>query len=330
MNKKNLEERNKKILEEYLDNKLTLKQIGEKYGISASSVTRLARINKVSRRNGSETFKITEEQEQEIISLYNQNNSLLSIQRKMKKDYNSIIDILNKNNLVPKTRAKLYNPDFIENYFENIDTSNKAYWLGWLISDGNIDEDGTISISLNSEDEEILHLFENDLKVKDKVRTVNEYKRFAIGSQIMLKDLLNLTVTPNKSFTVKLPELDGKLYPHLLRGLFDGDGWISVYTGTHFNKKTNKTRTQEHIEVGFCGNFCVISKVKQILENAIPNLKKKKVESENSIFRIRWGSKKDIQLLYQYLYQDSDIHYLKRKKTLFESLEIIQANSEVN
>lgn len=244
----------------------------------------------------------------------------------MGKDYYTIIKILSERGLSPKTRTKLYNPNLIEDYFRVIDTPEKAYWIGWLISDGNIDEDGTISISLKSSDEDILHLLEKDLGVENKVRPVNNYMKFALGSKMMYEDLVSKTITPHKSFTVELPQIDPNLHPHLLRGLFDGDGGISVYKGTHHNSK-GKVRTQFHQEFSFCGNIKVVSRIKQILDEAIPNLTKKKIEPESSIFRIRWGKKEDIKLLYDYLYQDCGDHFLKRKKDKLDKL--FNANTEI-
>lgn len=45
---------------------------------------------------------------------------------------------------IPKyTKAKLNSPNLKENFFKIIDTEEKAYFLGLLIADGNIFEDGT-------------------------------------------------------------------------------------------------------------------------------------------------------------------------------------------
>ena len=325
MRNKNLEERNKKIIEEYKENKITIKDIAQKYNIAPATVTRIARINNISRRNGSETKKLSQQEKEIIIKLHSENKSVTEIQKQTQINYYSIIKVLREKGLKPVTRAKIYNPDFDESYFKEIDTPEKAYWIGWLISDGNVDPDCTISISLQSKDEDILHLLEKDLGVEGKVRSVNKYVRFAIGSKLMYEDLVSKTITPCKSFSVELPKIKKNLYHHLLRGLFDGDGGISVYKGTHNNK--GKIRTQWHQELSFCGNLKVITKVKEILEQNIPQLSKKKIEPESSIFRIRWSKKSDIKLIYEYLYQDCGEHFLSRKKNKIE--QIFNANTEI-
>lgn len=64
--------------------------------------------------------------------------------------------------------------------------------------------------------------------------------------------------------------------------------------------------------------------IRETLLKEIPKLKPKDIEQEHSIKRIRWGSLKDIKLIYNYMYQDCNNHYLKRKRNL------IDADTEVN
>lgn len=66
------------------------------------------------------------------------------------------------------SKAKLNNPNLKESFFATIDTEEKAYFLGLLIADGNVFEDGTgrqssISITLGLEDEYMLNKFKEIL-----------------------------------------------------------------------------------------------------------------------------------------------------------------------
>ena len=68
-----------------------------------------------------------------------------------------------------------------------------------------------LELTLKKEDEDILHLFEDDLGVKNKVYDSNIlYKRFSLGSKQIVSDLINLGITQNKTFTVKVPTFDSK------------------------------------------------------------------------------------------------------------------------
>ena len=59
---------------------------------------------------------------------------------------------------IPKyPKAKLFNPDLNENFFENNYSESKAYYLGLLISDGNVFKEdsgrqASISITLDDND----------------------------------------------------------------------------------------------------------------------------------------------------------------------------------
>ena len=75
--------------------------------------------------------------------------------------------------------------------------------------------------------------------------------------------------------------------------------------------------------MSFCGNEYIISWVFNTLIKEIPELKRNSITKENSIKRIRWSSQKDIVLIRNYIYNNHNNHYLKRKYNL------IYANTEV-
>lgn len=71
-------------------------------------------------------------------------------------------------NLNRNIRNKRYSID--ENYFDNIDNQEKAYFLGFLYSDGyNNTDKGEIVLNLQERDEEILIKFKNLLKYSGKL-----------------------------------------------------------------------------------------------------------------------------------------------------------------
>lgn len=104
--------------------------------------------------------------------------------------------------------AKRLNINIQENYFHQINSNEKAYWLGWIISDGSITYQPSkskyqLELTIKQEDEDILHLLEKDLCIENKVYTTQEkYKRFSLGSKQIVTDLINQNITQNKSFTV--------------------------------------------------------------------------------------------------------------------------------
>ena len=136
-----------------------------------------------------------------------------------------------------------------QNFFEKIDTEKKAYWLGFLYADGCVtysekscNSPNRLSINLSSKDRCILELFQNDLEsdypIVDYIPNGKTYgntmmSKLYINSTKLCKDLIKHGCVPNKTKCLQMPygSLDEKLYPHFLRGVFDGDGCITSTKG---------------------------------------------------------------------------------------------------
>lgn len=56
-----------------------------------------------------------------------------------------------------------------------------------------------------------------------------------ICSSALADWLINIGCTPKKSLTMIFPQVPDKYLPDFLRGVVDGDGWISM----HLDKKKN-------------------------------------------------------------------------------------------
>ena len=89
--------------------------------------------------------------------------SLKEVGEKFELSPPTIIKILKD---IPKyPKAKINNSNLIEDFFKEINTEEKAYFLGLIISDGNVFKDETsgrqasISITLDLNDEYMLNAF---------------------------------------------------------------------------------------------------------------------------------------------------------------------------
>lgn len=128
---------------------------------------------------------------------------------------------------------------FDNTVFDNIDTEEKAYWLGFLYADGSISSvDNNVELSLNGGDYEHLNKYKQFLKhtseVKLGVSKCNERTysrcRFCVTDKYFKKRLIELGCTPNKSLTLSFPDLSifssFELVYSFIRGYVDGDGCI--------------------------------------------------------------------------------------------------------
>ena len=120
-----------------------------------------------------------------------------------------------------------------DNMFDNIDSNEKAYLLGWIASDGCIRKSG-FQISIRDYDKDVLEkinkvLFLNELPISKKKNMVN----FTVNSETIakklteifkIKELIEENESYKKSYIIKFPDIDEKYLYYFVRGVFEGDG----------------------------------------------------------------------------------------------------------
>ena len=218
------------------------------------------------------------------------------------------------------------NPNAKEDYFSKIDSNDKAYWLGFLLTDGTVSKKSGIEITLLEEDGYILEKFQNDLGLSGHTRTVYAngipYKRVTVWSVNMISDLEKYGVVPNKTKILKFPKnIKKKFIPSLLRGMFDGDGGITIGYTTRFYKHRNKSYTKPYRELSFTGTYDMCFNFQNIISNTL-NLSRRSITKNNkTVFRIRWNSIYDIMKIFDFLYKDAKDHKLERKYNKFISIK---------
>ncbi len=155
-----------------------------------------------------------------------------------------------------------HHPNFKRDYFEIIDTCEKAYWLGFLFADGWIAIEHKKSgdyyrmgLQLSYNDKDVLSRFcesiglnpkyiKNRLVGSDFSTKLYPVSEIRWGDQKIAQDLINLGMryeySEQKGRRVKTPRLphlkNRKLMLAFLLGIYDGDGTLG------FDKKTGKIR----------------------------------------------------------------------------------------
>ena len=123
-------------------------------------------------------------------------------------------------------------------YFDDINSSDKAYILGFIAADGCV-TDKEIKISLSSVDSEILEKIRNAIGFDNKVKfrtNSSTYKQESLialvsfGTQEMIKSLKNLGFNKNKTIDFKMPNISDEFKVDFFRGFVDGDGSFTKYT----------------------------------------------------------------------------------------------------
>jgi len=135
--------------------------------------------------------------------------------------------------------------DVNEEFFGEIDTEEKAYWLGFLAADGHVGERGHIKVTLSAKDREHVYKFaeavgaEHPIKIRKRRLDGNTYEvaTITVCSLNMVNDLILLGVGPRKSLTITPSDIPVELLRHYWRGVFDGDGHIYIGTQRRFAVK---------------------------------------------------------------------------------------------
>lgn len=121
-----------------------------------------------------------------------------------------------------------------ENYFEDIDSSDKSYILGFLYADGSISKN-CLSIGISYKDIEIIDFITKELNFNGgyKIYSLNgnEYVRISITSKKLISDLIKLGIVRNKTYESKEKMRKEKQYKY--------DGELNPFYG---KKHTDETK----------------------------------------------------------------------------------------
>ena len=200
-----------------------------------------------------------------------------------------------------RKRKRNINKDF----FETIDSEEKAYWLGFLFADGYNDENrGYIDVTLSPKDEAHLMKFKEAVSSEHPItkKKVGAYDavRLNFCSRKMSNDLANHGCVQAKSLILEFPtSVPNELIHHFIRGYFDGDGSIVV----NLDKWTFHTH--------LVGTERFLERVR--LESGMTNTK---LLRKGSVLTLTHGGRQNALKVFKYLYKDATI-YLERKYNKF-------------
>lgn len=197
-----------------------------------------------------------------------------------------------------------------EHFFDVIDSENKAYWLGFISADGCIrKDDKQLSISLMPQDSNHLYKFSKDLNSNYPVYMYKDKCSIVVTSTTLVNSLVNLGVTPRKSFSLKVcTKIPKNLLLHYYRGLVDGDGCLYK-------------RPDGFFEIGLVGTYSICESFRCWLIAKGINIKAK-TNSIRTFYGIRANGRNLPKAICELLYRNSNV-FLDRKYKL--AMEIINA-----
>jgi hypothetical protein len=272
-------------------------------------------VNRVLQRNNLIEIKLSQKLLKvydEVVLDYTKGEYCKDLAKKYNIDEHSIYKILDKAGIKRKAG---YHSKCNETYFEEIDTPDKAYLLGFITADGAVVND-ILSIEISNKDIDLLFYAKQQINPNATITSCKgrNTSKVSFCAKKIGKDLSKYGIVQNKSKIIKrvpielIPKDFLKFY---FRGLIDGDGCILKNGGINI----------------YSGSIDFIKDVQNILVKEV-QLTPLSIYKGTSYF-ISWNSKRDKEKLFHYLYDDLDkcFYYKRKYQRLYKSLN--QVNTEV-
>jgi hypothetical protein len=307
-----------KIIELY-DAGHSFKTIQEMTGEAPTSIRReFKRIGKTSR-----STKTDKEIEDQIIADYNNNISSEKLAEKYNMNPTTICRIVKRNEGEIKG-ASFFNRKYQlnEDLINEIDTQEKAYFLGFMFADGNVSKsEHAMNICLHHQDRDVLNKFSNIIfnnidEDHFSYADDGKYVNFHVYSAKFVSNLIKHGCMNCKTFKVSFPKtVPEHLLSHFLRGLFDGDGCLSIGKSKSIICLTGFKPFLEEVKeylIKTISVFVIISDY----------------NDKTNVSDMIIGRNLDMLKMLDYLYKDATIYldrkynkYMNMKKSITETVE---------
>lgn len=224
--------------------------------------------------------------------------------------------------------------EYVSNFFETIDTEEKAYWLGFIMADGNIEYNKSnntkhktsqirLTFTLSRIDkyhlDKLSKAISSGVPVKDrtvKLKTTSksyDMCELKIYNKNIVDDLIKLGVTPRKSTKEIFPDINKNLRKYFILGYFDGDGCFSYW-------KTSKDN-RFSCSFSIVGGYNILNSIKEIIYEELGiscTLSNRKNENKD-FYRLIATQSKAIKIM-EWLYKDSNIYLIRKHEKFKEYL----------
>lgn len=272
---------------------------------------------------------IDSNKKERVENLFNRNKrgeTLNEIAKSLNLDPSSISKLFSRYGYKPVKHehhlTKKWKCSYVD-YFKNINTKEKAYFLGLIFSDGNISSKNVFSIGLKSSDVYILNRLKEVTGSKSKIyykEKTNSYN-FSICSKEFCFYLRKYGIVERKSYEeLSIPNVKENLLKSFLLGIFDGDGSIGIY--------------KKSIQISISSsslNF--INEIQKLLEkNGISSriqIRIPKKENHNNLYILHVTKDKSKLNMINFLYKSLNHICLERKRKIASDVNTV-LNQKLN
>lgn len=209
-----------------------------------------------------------------------------------------------------------------ENFF-NSWNNDMAYVLGFFYADGSMENASYLrgkyirfyntEITIIKNIKKLLH---SEHKIKLLAGDIYRKKSYLlrIGSHKLYDSLVKFGLYPNKSLTIKLPQIPQKYFGDFVRGYFDGDGCIYL----EFGRGKKKQKIIKKLTTIFTSGSKVFLEELRGRINKACQINRNSVYNSHRSFQLRYNTQESLKIFDLIYHDKSSRLYLKRKRDIFE------------
>lgn len=306
------------IIQKYLDGASISKLLKEYPSMNRRKITKLLTDNNITIRGGRKKKTLSPEQIKEAKKMIEEGAFLKDLAEHFNFDTLTMklrladlgLEIKNTNRVNRRIKS---------DYFSNINSPIKAYWLGFLFTDGSVDhykKTGRIRLQLQEGDKEILEKFKEDLCIDSKIiydtRPNSVCCSVEFVDEQIFNDLEKYDIVPRKTYKVdRIPyqKIPQEFLPAFALGLFDGDG--NFYCGDNYSTDVTFGFTAYHESE--------VQDFKDLINKIVP------LNTENkpyftSAWHINWRGRLQVLKILDALYENCP-RFLARKHNKYLALK---------
>lgn len=252
-----------------------------------------------------------------LCELLDKGETYRSIGKILNLHHNTIYYYVHKYGLDEHTRFYSQKQHSNSNYFEIIDTKEKAYLLGFILADGSICDD-YLDIAVSTSDRVVVDFIAKTLssKVTESTKLDKSKRIFPKVRTCLRVPHLNKHVGGNKKEDRHYPRVRKELEQYLLRGFFDADGCLSW----GYRKDRGVEHKRMWCFIDFANHLKCLSGVQKLLFNtlSIPTIVRPR--NDGRMYNLRFDSKRNVLKFLHYIYEDEEFMILDRKYNKYKAM----------
>ncbi|AEG14707.1 hypothetical protein Desku_1120 [Desulfofundulus kuznetsovii DSM 6115] len=242
---------------------------------------------------------------EEIIRLYRDEGlSIRQIAKRLNIHHATIYSVLKRHGIGLRSKSEALRQYAVnENYFDAIDSPDKAYWLGLLYADGCVvhkNRRHLVQLALKIDDAGHVEKFRAVISSEAPIVYHDDEARLVVCSVRLTEALEKCGCVQCKSLMIKFPWdiVPEHLYSHFIRGYFDGDGTLSrsrrdkSWRSWNWSMVSGSYEFLEAVQKVLM-RYCGVGKTKIVRRNA------------SNCWRLQYGGRCQVARILDWLYKDS-------------------------